>query len=216
MTPKTRKDKLVALKQFLDLETNELIQHVESNLYGKVLHKTGIDRKIKKCRRCPDSNIKSFTDSVPGWGNLDAKVFFIGESPCVHSMQAQFPFAWKSGDILNIILALSGLTRYDVFISNSVHCHPKRKEAPKEKQILHCSEFLYKELLLVRPILVVTLGNSAKAAMQHLIPMYKIYKDGEPPKTIHKTHPAKFLYSNTGLGDYIIKFSLDIDKVVIC
>ncbi|KKM72797.1 hypothetical protein LCGC14_1416880 [marine sediment metagenome] len=207
MKTKTRKDKLVLLSRYLDLETNELItdKNPGNALYEKILLKKHLDKSINKCTRCKNLNIKSFTDSVPGWGNLDADIFFIGESPCTHSMIAQFPFAWKSGRILDIVLRLSNLTRYDVFISNSMHCHPESKRSPTDRERIKCSPFLYDELQIVEPELIVTLGNSAKVAMDTL---------KTPHKTIHKKHPASFLYSSTGLRDYILKLSLELDKVL--
>jgi len=212
----TRKEKLVLLQQFVNLETNELKEDNNPGnvLYDKILCKKQLDKHINNCTRCKDLNIKSFTDSVPGWGNLNADIFFIGESPCVHSMTAQFPFAWKSGRILDIVLYLSRLTRYDVFISNSIHCHPESKRAPTDKEIHRCHKFLYKEIEIVQPELIVTLGNSAKTAMAHIIKRcYLPDDDGLDYKTIHKKHPAAFLYNSAGLRDYILKFSLDLNKV---
>ncbi len=213
MKPTSRKNKLVLLRQYLDLETNELKEDNNPGniLYVKILRKKQLDKQIYNCHKCGiNHNIKSFTKSVPGWGNLNANIFFIGESPCVHSMQAQFPFAWRSGRILDIILELSGLTRYDIYISNSVHCHLETKRTPTDKERAMCSMFLYKELQLVEPKLTVTLGNSAKTAMEYI-------NKGKKFKTlkcsiIHAIHPARFLYNNTGLRDYVLKLSLELDK----
>ncbi|KKL88200.1 hypothetical protein LCGC14_1927080 [marine sediment metagenome] len=212
MKSASRKDKLVLLRKYLDLETNEL--KADNNpgniLYEKIIRKKQLDKRIHNCHKCTNLNIKSFTQSVPGWGNLNADIFFIGESPCVHSMAAQFPFAWRSGRILDIILKLSNLTRYDVYLSNSVHCHLETKRAPTEKESIKCSAFLYKEIQLVEPALIVSLGNSAKAAIEH-INKHRKYKTLEN-KIIRATHPARFLYNNTGLRDYILKLSLELDK----
>ncbi len=214
MDLKTRKDKLVVLKEYLNLENNELTSENPGNaLYKKILLKKRLDKHINECARCRDLNIKSYTKSVPGWGNLNANIFFIGESPCVHSMTACFPFAWRSGRILDIVLRLSNLTRYSVFISNSIHCHPEAKRSPTDKEIHRCSNFLYNELNTVKPNLVVTLGNSAKAAIAYISKHKFPDAYGEPYKILHKKHPASFLYNSTGLRDYILKFSLDIDKV---
>ena len=210
MTLLTRKDKLVLLKQYLNLETNELNPDSENFLYEKIFRKNQIDKRISKCHRCDKLNIKSFTRSVPGWGNLNADIFFIGEAPCIHSMTAQFPFAWRSGRILDIVLKLSSLNRYDIYISNSVHCHLESKRTPTDKERTKCSTFLSKEILLVEPKLIVTLGNSAKAAIEY-INKHKKIKTSEH-KIIYAIHPAKFLYNNTGLRDYVLKLSLELDK----
>ncbi len=212
MDLKTRKGKLVALKKYLNLETNVIkTTNIGSVLYEKVLAKKHLDRRIDKCTKCKNLNIPSYTKAIAGWGNLNANIFFIGESPCLHSMTTRFPFAWKSGNILDIVLRLSSVTRYDVFVSNSIHCHPESKRAPTDREQHRCSHYLYTEIELVEPTLIVTLGNSAKAALEH-INKHTSLMERFQCKHIHKTHPAKFLYSNTGLRDYIVKFSLDLDK----
>jgi len=223
MKTKTRKSKLVLLQKYLNLETNEL--KVDNNpgniLYEKIIRKKQLDKRISNCHKCGiNHNIKSFTKSVPGWGNLNANIFFIGESPCLHSMIANFPFAWRSGRILDIILKLSGLIRYDVYISNTVHCHLESKRMPTDKEIKKCSVYLSKEICLVHPKLIVALGNSAKNAMTYTVKsrLFMLWsiktKGGEtlPCKILHVRHPAAFLYNSTGLRDYILKLSLELDK----
>lgn len=214
MDTATRKDKLVLLKDFLNLETNDLLDNNPGiELYEKIIVKKRLDKNIDSCRRCVGLNIHSYTKAVSGWGNLNAKVFFIGESPCPHSMSAKYPFAWKSGRILDIILRLSELTRYDVFISNSVHCHLSTKRQPTEPEIACCSRYLHREIQIVKPKLIITLGNSAKESLEYIHNNKKAYKKNKPEyKVLKKIHPAKFLYSSTGLGDYIVKLSLEIDR----
>ena len=208
MESKTRKDKLVLLGQYLDLETNELkSDNPGKALCEKIVQKKRLDRRIDRCVRCPNLNIKSFTKSIPGWGNLNADIFLIGESPCVHSMTSNFPFAWKSGNILDIILKLSGLTRYDVFISNSMHCHPETKRTPTDNELRRCRRYLHEEMQIVSPLLVVTLGNAAKTTIKSMIAKLLL------PNILHKKHPASFLYNSAGLSDYILGFSLELDKV---
>lgn len=211
MKQTTRKSKLILLRQFVDLETNEFTQTDAggSVLWAKIMLKKTLDKHIDKCRKCGNLNMRSYTKSVPGWGNLNAHIFFIGESPCAHSMISQFPFAWKSGLILDIILRLSSLRRYDVFISNSCHCHiaSKPKRTPTSKEIKRCSKYLHREITLVQPALIICLGNSAKEALLFNPP------NPEPKrKIIYVKHPAAFLYNNTGLCEYILKLSLELDK----
>ncbi len=208
MKLKTRKDKLIMLSRYLDLETNELKSDNPGNaLYENVLRKNILNNKIRNCTRCQNLNIKSYTRSVLGWGCLDANIFFIGESPCTHSMVSQFPFAWKSGRILDIVLRLSNLSRYDIFISNSIHCHPESKRSPTNREITRCSRFLREELQIVSPKLVVTLGNSAEETMKNIEVSCKI---------LSAVHPARFLYNPHGMTDYILKLSTEIDKYTEC
>lgn len=210
MNLNSRKDKLIYLQKFVDLETNEIKNDDSGNeLYYKILNKNRIDRHIDRCSRCGTSfNIKSYTRSVKGFGNINADIFLIGESPCSHSMIAQLPFAWESGRILDIILELSNLNRYNIFISNSIHCHLESKRPPTNIEIKRCNRILYEEIQIVNPTLVVALGNSAKTAIKYIHKRTKKIKH----KTIYVKHPASFLYNSAGLQDYILKVSLELDK----
>lgn len=203
----TRKEKLVALRDYLDLETNTLKSETsETELYQKTIDKNQLDKRIDKCRKCYNLNVRNYTKSIPGWGNLNADIFFIGESPCKNSMISKMPFAWASGNILDIVLKLSSLIRYDIFISNSVHCHLETKRVPTDKERFKCRKYLLAEIELINPKLIVTMGNSAKASLAYISKTLDC-------KVLNKVHPAKFLYSSTGLRDYILKFSLELDRV---
>ncbi len=204
----TRKTKLVALQQHLDLETGEFLTRnpIGSLLFKKTARKQRLDKQIMDCRLCKGLNIKSSTRAVPAWGNLNANIFFVGESPCVHSMVVQVPFAHKSGRILDIILSLSGLTRYDVCISDSIHCHTIRDRNPEPEEMNNCTMFLNRILHIVKPKLIIPLGAFAKIAIE------KIDTKSLKCKVMPATHPARFLYNPRGIKDYILKLSLELDK----
>lgn len=213
----TRKDKLVALQDFINLETNDLIPNdtlpgLGSILHDKLLIQKALNRRITKCSKCTGLNVKGFTESAHGFGNLNAKIFFIGEAPCVKSMTLDFPFAWKSGKLLDIILNLSSLTRYDVFISNAIHCRLAQKRTPTNKEIRRCRFHLCDELELVQPKVVIALGASAKTSMYYVSKSKTANPDILAYKILYVKHPAAFLYNDFGLQDYILKTSLTIDK----
>jgi len=204
----TRKDKLLRLRHYMDLETHQIYEdkYPGKAFRNKILRKNLLDRKLNRCHLCEGMNITSSTGCVPGWGNINASIFIIGEAPCTKSMIYKYPFAWKSGIILDLILKLSNLTRNNIFITNSIHCHPPSNRTPLYKEILNCSAYLQKEIKIVKPKLIIALGNTAKLAMLNIN-----IKDVDY-RIIYKKHPASFLYSSEGIISYIIKTSLEIDK----
>ncbi len=204
----TRKDKLIALRKFIDLETGDFIlkNTDDAFLYPKQKQKNILDNQIRSCRRCTGLNIPSCTKAVPAHGNLNSKIFFIGESPCIYTMQAQMQFAHKSGIILDIILALSNLDRYDVCMSDSIHCHPPRDRQPTPQELKNCRNYLRSEIHLVKPKLIIPLGNHAKETLAH------IATDVLECKIFSVRHPASFLYNPRGMKDYILKVSFELDK----
>jgi len=209
----SRKDKLLELSRKYDLETEEPVSSRPSGIrYRRWLLKNKLDREIRRCHRCVGLNMHNFTQAVCGWGDIQAKVFIVGEAPCERSMMSQVPFAWKSGVILDDILALSKLSRYNVFISNAVHCHLPGKRGPKQCELSACNLHLQAELRIVKPRLVVTLGNFARCAMELITQAHAKRKSPLPFDTVHAKHPAAFLYSPRGLVNYMLKLSETIDK----
>jgi len=209
--PKTRKDKLVLLQSFLNLETgkvNEQAFKYENSLYKKAIEKKSLDARIRKCRLCKGLNIKRFTDSCPGWGDLNAKILFVGQSLHKPGIISGLPFILGSGYCLDAALRLSGLLRKDVFFSNVVHCHPEGNRASTDEEKENCLPFLAEEISIVRPELIVALGNDAKWAINHSL----IQRFGF--KSVCMKHPASFMYAAPEeRANWIVKLSLKIDRV---
>ncbi|MFL0242362.1 MULTISPECIES: uracil-DNA glycosylase family protein [Mycobacteriaceae] len=86
--------------------------------------KITLDTEIANCRRCDGMNIPGVTASAPGYGCLTSPVALVGQSLCEKCMESQIPFTEGSGDLIDEGIALAGLTKKQVFISNAVHCHP--------------------------------------------------------------------------------------------
>jgi DNA polymerase len=221
---KTRKDKLVALRDFIDLETGDIHEvsfEYEQSLYKKAVAKKALDARIKVCERCPGMNIKRITESCPGWGDLNASVFFVGQSLHRPGVSSGIPFILGSGYLLDAALRLSGLLRKDVFITNAVHCHPSKNRASLTDEKENCLNFLKQEITIVQPKLVVALGNDAHWAVRKLLTP-KTRKKGNSdiswlvpmPKVLCLKHPASFLHSAPhACIDWIVKLSLEIDKI---
>jgi DNA polymerase len=212
----TRRDKLVALQSFANIETGELDLSkfvYENTLYEKAVKMKQLASKIAKCRACPDMNIKLYTESCPGWGNLNAQVFFVGQSLHEPGVLSGLPFIQGCGYSIDAALRLSGLLRKDVFFSNAVHCHPPANRPSTQGEKDNCIHFLLQELDIVQPKLIVALGNDARDAIELIPPSVKAMKN--KTKVLKIKHPASFMYSapEERIG-WIVKLSLEIDKVL--
>jgi len=219
-----RSDKLIALKKLADTETGRLYLEKfvdEKTLYEKAVKMKALSAKIAKCRKCPGLNLKRFTESCPGWGCLNSKVFVIGQSLHQPGVVSGLPFILGSGFSLDAALRLSGMDRYDIFISNAVHCHPPNNRASTLKEKQNCLLFLKQELEIVKPKLIAALGADAQWAIAHIIsPSLR----GDPPnrssshqnvRILNLKHPAAFIYSAPEMRiDFIVKLSLEMDKIL--
>ncbi|MFZ5643836.1 MAG: uracil-DNA glycosylase [Bacillota bacterium] len=120
--------------------------------------------EIAACQKCPLGLER--TNPVRDTGNpRTAAVVFVGEAPGANEVKYGLPFAGEAGKKLNVYLAMAGLTRDDVYITNVVRCRPtanggKRNRTPS-REIPLCGGWLNRELEIIRPKTVVTLGNIA-------------------------------------------------------
>ncbi|MBE5513766.1 glycosylase [Mycobacteroides abscessus subsp. abscessus] len=140
--------------------------------------KIALDDEIARCRRCDGMNIPGVTASAPGYGCLTSPAALVGQSLCEKCMDSQVPFTGGSGDLIDAGIQLAGLEKRDVFISNAVHCHPPKNRPSHEREIVNCSPFLHRELDIVRPRLVITLGRDAERVMRFFYPRARA---SEPP-----------------------------------
>lgn len=210
-----RKDKLILLRTMVDLETgaiNESAFDWENLLYYKAVQKKSLDRRIYNCRLCDGLNIKRCTDSCSGWGDLNAKVFFIGQSLHKLGILSDLPFIKGSGYLLDAALHLSGLLRKDVFITNAVHCHPLSNRGSTDEEKKNCLQSLRAEIKIVCPKLIVALGNDAQWATAQLRLETWLFEN--KIRTLLVKHPASFLHSAPEDSiEWIVKLSNEIDKV---
>lgn len=140
--------------------------------------KIALDDEIKSCRRCDGMNIAGVTESAPGYGCLTSPVALVGQSLCEKCMETQIPFTGGSGDLIDDGIARADRRKDQVFISNAVHCHPPKNRASHQHEIVNCSTFLHRELELVRPRLVITLGRDAERVLRFFYPGARFV---EPP-----------------------------------
>jgi DNA polymerase len=111
------------------------------------------------CTRCPLDATR--TQVVFGSGNPDAELMFVGEAPGFHEDQQGVPFVGQAGKLLERLLNGIGLTRTDVYIANVLKCRPPGNRDPQPDEIEACESHLFRQIELIRPALVATLGNFA-------------------------------------------------------
>ncbi|MFA5628677.1 MAG: uracil-DNA glycosylase [Dehalococcoidales bacterium] len=128
---------------------------------------------IRCCGKCEIARTR--TQSVPGEGAEDAEIMFIGEAPGFREDQLGRPFVGQAGKFLDELLALIGLDRKQVYIANVVKCRPPTNRDPLPQEILNCRPWLNKQIDIIQPKVIVTLGRFSMAMFF-------------PQKTIGKIH----------------------------
>lgn len=114
---------------------------------------------IGNCTRCPLHEGR--TKIVHSTGNINADLMFIGEAPGADEDQKGEPFVGRAGQLLNKIIEAIGMKREDVFIGNINRCRPPGNRTPTLPEAETCKPFLLREIAVVRPKVVVVLGNTA-------------------------------------------------------
>ena len=112
------------------------------------------------CTRCPQLAAARNT-VVFGAGNADADLMFLGEAPGANEDQRGLPFVGQAGRLLETLLSEIGLSREDVFISNVLFCRPPGNRDPLPQEIQNCQGYTFRQLELIAPKVVCTLGNFA-------------------------------------------------------
>jgi uracil-DNA glycosylase len=115
--------------------------------------------EVVKCTKCPLSLTRN--NAVPGEGRLDARVVIIGEGPGRNEDLKGRPFVGAAGRQLDGLLKEAGLSREDVYITNVVKCRPPGNRRPANAEADACQPYLERQLALIRPSVVVLLGDTA-------------------------------------------------------
>lgn len=116
-------------------------------------------KEAEACTRC---QLHESRDKVVfGSGNPDADLMFVGEAPGAEEDRTGLPFVGRSGRLLDQLLAEIGITRAEVFIANVVKCRPPDNRDPARAEIEACKSYLERQVQLIEPRLVCTLGNFA-------------------------------------------------------
>jgi uracil-DNA glycosylase family 4 len=117
-------------------------------------------RQASTCTRCPQ--LASTRQTVVfGSGNADADLMFVGEAPGSNEDKQGLPFVGQAGRLLDTLLGEIGLSRADVFVANTLKCRPPGNRDPLPQEIDACQDYLFRQLELIEPRVVCTLGNFA-------------------------------------------------------
>ncbi len=121
---------------------------------------TAVYRQARSCTRCPEL-ASTRTQVVFGSGNANAGLMFVGEAPGAREDEQGIPFVGAAGKLLGDLLAEVGLTREDVFVANVLKCRPPGNRDPLPAEIENCSDYLMRQVELIAPLVICTLGNFA-------------------------------------------------------
>jgi DNA polymerase len=116
-------------------------------------------REVAGCTRCRLAQGR--TQVVFGVGDPHADLMFVGEAPGFHEDKQGYPFVGQAGKLLDKLLAGIGLDRSRVYIANVLKCRPPGNRDPAPDEIEACEGHLFRQIELIRPIVVATLGNFA-------------------------------------------------------
>ncbi len=121
---------------------------------------TSVFREARGCTRCPQL-ASTRTQVVFGAGNADADLMFVGEAPGAKEDASGIPFVGAAGKLLDELLGEVGLERSDVFIANVLKCRPPGNRDPQPNEIDNCQQYLMRQVELIQPRVICTLGNFA-------------------------------------------------------
>ena len=120
-----------------------------------------LNTEIALCQQCEIAKYRNKV--VPGEGAEDAGIMFIGEAPGWHEDQQGRPFVGPAGKYLDELLASIGLTREQVFIANVIKCRPQGNRDPLPTEIQNCRHWLERQIEIICPKMIVTLGRYSMA-----------------------------------------------------
>jgi DNA polymerase len=149
-----------------------------------------------KCELC-----KTRTNSVPGKGNFHSDVIFVGEAPGRNEDLHGEPFVGVAGKKLSLALENAGISRDEVYITNTVKCRPPNNRVPSKTERETCQEYIQKEIEIIKPKIICVLGNTAFGSILGGTEITKFRgKIGRKENQLYfiTIHPAATIY-NQGL-----------------
>ncbi len=130
----------------------------------------------RECERCHECALcQTRRNVVFGVGDPQAEILLVGEGPGAHEDEQGVPFVGRAGKLLDDMLAVIGLDRSKVYITNIVKCRPPENRDPLNVEQDACTGYLRRQIALMQPKIVVSLGRIA--AMRLIDPKFRITKD---------------------------------------
>ena len=161
------------------------------------MHKLeSIAENVRECQKCELCETR--INAVPGKGNFDADVIFVGEAPGRNEDIHGEPFVGAAGKRLDMILEDTGIDRKDVYITNIVKCRPPKNRVPSKKEEESCNDFIKQEIEIINPKIICVMGNTAYGTLLDGKEITKnhgkiVEKDGR--KFFVTFHPAATIYN---------------------
>jgi uracil-DNA glycosylase family 4 len=155
-------------------------------------------QQIALCQQCEIAKFR--TKVVPGEGAEDADIMFIGEAPGWHEDQQGRPFVGPAGQFLDTLLASIGLKREQVYIANVIKCRPTGNRDPLPAEIRNCRQWLERQIEIIRPKMIVTLGRYSMAMFFPGKSISKIHGTAQKENNIiyyAMYHPAAALHQQS-------------------
>ncbi len=162
-----------------------------------------IAEEVRPCRKCVLGS--SRTHAVPGEGNADARIMFVGEAPGADEDAQGRPFVGRAGQLLDRIIEACGLKRTDVFIGNVLKCRPPENRDPRAEEIISCLPYLQRQIEIINPEIIVALGahaartllDTTKSIGQLRGQFHEYYSGiGRPPIKLMATYHTAYLLRN--------------------
>jgi len=122
-----------------------------------------IAEQTRQCRLCDLGSLR--TNAVPGEGNPNARIMFIGEAPGAEEDAQGRPFVGRAGQLLDKIIIACGLKRSDVYIGNILKCRPPENRDPRAEEIISCLPYLQRQIEVIEPDVIIALGAHAARAL---------------------------------------------------
>jgi len=152
-------------------------------------------QELQNCMKCGLGQGR--TKLVFGQGDADADLLFIGEAPGFHEDQQGIPFVGRAGQLLTRIIEAIGLTRDQVYIANICKCRPPGNRAPLADEAAACFPFLLQQIEIIRPRIVVTMGNPATQTLlqtrEGITRMRGRFTDWQGMEVMPTFHPSYLL-----------------------
>jgi len=155
-----------------------------------------IREEIGDCKRCPLAFAGRHT-IVFGEGDPNTRLMFVGEGPGADEDMQGRPFVGRAGQLLNNMINAMGLQREEVYIANIVKCRPPQNRTPEPVEANTCSQFLFQQIDVIRPEILVALGSTAATYLlggkASLSSLRGRFHEARGSKLIVTYHPAYLL-----------------------
>ena len=159
--------------------------------------------EVRQCCKCPLGSLRN--NAVPGEGNPNARIMFVGEAPGADEDAQGRPFVGRAGHLLDKVIAACGLKRSDVFIGNILKCRPPENRDPRPDEIINCFPYLQRQIEIINPEVIVALGAPAARTLLNtnkpigqLRGLFHEYSAGlgRPPIKLMATYHTAYLLRN--------------------